>query len=129
MRRIGELIQAVEKALQDLSDVGDTGAIKNPARDVWRSMMTVHTVSLATCAEIKTVGMGIVLSTITICARMPMQGKAMQLRGGAEGVQKRIRTGGNTQRIRRNSSRNSHLNWQNSARMCFQILHPEPSPL
>lgn len=29
-RRIVELIQAVEKALQDLSDLGDTGAIKNP---------------------------------------------------------------------------------------------------
>nr|XP_054601662.1 uncharacterized protein LOC129164711 [Nothobranchius furzeri] len=29
-RRIVELIQAVEKALEDLSDLGDTGAIKNP---------------------------------------------------------------------------------------------------
>ena len=29
-RNIVELIQAVEKALQDLSDLGDTGAIKNP---------------------------------------------------------------------------------------------------
>ena len=29
-RKIVELIQAVEKALQDLSDLGDTGAIKNP---------------------------------------------------------------------------------------------------
>ncbi|KAI7792395.1 gag-pol fusion polyprotein [Triplophysa rosa] len=29
-KRIVELIQAVEKALQDLSDLGDTGAIKNP---------------------------------------------------------------------------------------------------
>lgn len=29
-RRIVELIQSVEKALQDLSDLGDTGAIKNP---------------------------------------------------------------------------------------------------
>lgn len=29
-RRIVELIQAVEKALQDLSDLGDTGAIRNP---------------------------------------------------------------------------------------------------
>lgn len=29
-RRIVELIQAVEKALQDLIDLGDTGAIKNP---------------------------------------------------------------------------------------------------
>ncbi|XP_034071084.1 uncharacterized protein LOC117545423 [Gymnodraco acuticeps] len=29
-RKIVELIQTVEKALQDLSDLGDTGAIKNP---------------------------------------------------------------------------------------------------
>ncbi|XP_058477623.1 uncharacterized protein LOC131448851 [Solea solea] len=29
-RKIVDLIQAVEKALQDLSDLGDTGAIKNP---------------------------------------------------------------------------------------------------
>lgn len=29
-QKIVELIQAVEKALQDLSDLGDTGAIKNP---------------------------------------------------------------------------------------------------
>ncbi|XP_035812328.1 uncharacterized protein LOC118471497 [Amphiprion ocellaris] len=29
-RKIVELIQAVEKALQDLSDLGETGAIKNP---------------------------------------------------------------------------------------------------
>lgn len=29
-RKIVELIQAVEKALQDLVDLGDTGAIKNP---------------------------------------------------------------------------------------------------
>ena len=29
-RKIVELIQAVEKALWDLSDLGDTGAIKNP---------------------------------------------------------------------------------------------------
>jgi len=29
-RKIVELIQAVEKALGDLSDLGNTGAIKNP---------------------------------------------------------------------------------------------------